>query len=239
MPLRIRAAQPVLGALVARSRGALADALAVLVPVTCAGCGAPDRAVCDACRRDLEPAVRRLIRAGVEVWAAHEYDGAVAAMIGAYKDSGRTDAGPVLAFSLLAAVRVALGDVEAGPAIELCVIPATAVARRARGYAPVPRLLAAAGLRPARLLRIVRHRDDQAALGADARRMNAAGALAAVGGRVSGRRVLVVDDVLTTGATVAEAARALRAGGAEVVGVAVIAETPRRSPPPGQVAGLP
>ncbi|WP_308799662.1 ComF family protein [Agromyces silvae] len=233
MPLR----SSHLTAALCATRAAVGDALAVLVPVTCAGCGAADRVVCPACRCDLTPAVRRLERAGEEVWASHEYGATVARLIGAFKDGGRTDAGAALAESLLAATRAALGAAEPGPPVEICAIPGTFAARRARGYDPVPRLLAAAGLRPARALRIVRRRDDQAALGAEARRANAHGTLAAKAG-VLGRRFLVVDDVLTTGATIAEAVRALRAGGAEVVGAAVIAETPRRSPPPGHVARL-
>jgi predicted amidophosphoribosyltransferase len=234
---------------------AVHDALAVLVPVTCAGCGAPDRAVCAACRCELVPAVHAVERAGMRVWAAHRYEGAVARLIGAFKDGARLDAGRPLASALRAAIAAAVGDAASAPtdsrasaeawpareaqlargtppapALELCVIPSTRNARRVRGYEPVPRLLAAAGLRPARVLGAARQRGDQAALGADARRRNAAGALAATR-RLAGRRFLIVDDVLTTGSTVAEAARALRAAGGEVFGAAVIAETPRRAPP--------
>jgi len=57
-----------------------------------------------------------------------------------------------------------------------------------------------------------------------ARRVNVAGAFTVTRPReVAGRRLLVVDDVLTTGATVAAAARALRDAGAAVVGVLVLA----------------
>jgi predicted amidophosphoribosyltransferase len=85
-----------------------------------------------------------------------------------------------------------------------------------------------AGLRTARLLVTARATADQRGLDRDARRRNVAHALGARD--AAGLRVLVIDDVLTTGATLEEAVRALRAGGAEVVGAATIAATPRRAP---------
>ncbi|MGH7393219.1 MAG: phosphoribosyltransferase family protein, partial [Candidatus Rokuibacteriota bacterium] len=62
----------------------------------------------------------------------------------------------------------------------------------------------------------------QSDLGAEARRTNVRGAFRAAPA-VAGRHVVVVDDVLTTGATAAECARALRAAGARGVGVLVVA----------------
>jgi predicted amidophosphoribosyltransferase len=72
---------------------------------------------------------------------------------------------------------------------------------------------------------------DQSGLDVDARRANLGGALAVRRpALVRGRRVVIVDDIVTTGATAAEAARALTHAGALVIGVACVAATIRRHP---------
>lgn len=85
---------------------------------------------------------------------------------------------------------------------------------------------------PVTCVPVLRHRRrvaDQAGLGAAARSANLAGALQAIAPwRVQGRRVVVVDDVITSGATLAEAARTLQAAGARVTAAATVAATPRR-----------
>jgi ComF family protein len=77
------------------------------------------------------------------------------------------------------------------------------------------------GLPSERLLRRRRRTAQQAMLNMDARRTNVRGVFApAPGAKIAGRRVLLVDDVMTTGATLGEAARAL--GDAAVAAVSVL-----------------
>lgn len=109
-------------------------------------------------------------------------------------------------------------------------VPSTAKERRGRGY-DVPRLLgqgiwAAAGLplAPAQTLQKIRQTRRQVELDGEQRRKNLHGAFAAEPSRlVEGRAVLLVDDVTTTGSTLAEAARALRQAGAQRVGAVTLA----------------
>jgi predicted amidophosphoribosyltransferase len=212
----------------AAARRSTLDALALLVPVACAGCGRPDRSVCAECVAALHPAPRLAHRADVSGWAALDYADVAARVIGAYKDGARTDAAAPLAAALAASVAAALGGLLPG-SVEVCTVPSTRAAMRRRGYAPVDALLARCGIRPSRVLRPARARDDQAGLGADARRLNAHGALVARTD-LRGRRFLLVDDILTTGATLAETARAVAAAGGSVAAAAVLAQTPLRHP---------
>ncbi|MGP3686421.1 ComF family protein [Streptomyces sp. IBSNAI002] len=85
--------------------------------------------------------------------------------------------------------------------------------------------------RVAPVLRLRRAVADQAGLGARERRENLAGALEACPGGArltAGAGLVLVDDLITTGATLAEAARAVRAGGLDEGGgprAAVVAAT--------------
>lgn len=210
-------------------RTALREAGALLLPVDCAGCGAPGVAVCEECRDGLRPrVVRRMLDDGFEAVSGLVYEGAAASALRAFKQHGRTD----LARSLAPALRSALVEcaVASGRLVEAVPIPPSAASSRRRGYRPVELLLHHAGVAPLRALRWARQTADQRALDVDARGRNVHAALAAPCA-VEGRAVVIVDDVVTTGATLREARRALSQAGAVVLGAATVAATPRVLPP--------
>lgn len=210
-------------------RPAALDALAVLLPVECAGCGARDRSLCRQCRKALAPTVTRRdvgVGARLDVWAGLAYHGEVRAVLLALKTQQRVDTARALAPALAAAVRCAAAETGTS-GIEVVAIPGTRAAYRRRGYDPVRLLISRAGLGASRVFRAARPHAAQKKLGVSERDRNLRGTMR-LRTRVAGRRILLIDDVVTTGATLREAARVLREGGAEVVGAAVVASTPRR-----------
>lgn len=206
--------------------------LDLLFPPVCAGCRRLLRhpgplPLCSLCRpehQELPAALRRV--AGVE--AMHAYAGPLACAAAALKFDGQLElAGPL--GRLLAAA-----DLLRGPWDAVVPVPLHPWRALLRGYNQADLLarwtlhharrrpgITAAPLRP-RLLRRVRATAPQTAQDAAARRANLLGAFVA-GPAVAGRRVLVIDDVTTTGATLAACLEALRAAGAaEVAGLALL-----------------
>src|SRR6202000_211308 len=151
-----------------RIRTALLDALAVLSPVDCAGCGAPDRSLCDDCLRALTADVTpRRLGDGTTVFTALRYEGVVRRAVLALKESGRTDVAGALSVPFAAALaRVAQSGAE------FLGVPTSTAAWRRRGYGPVWVIAKRAGVRHAKLLRRVRSTASQKTLGADDRALN-------------------------------------------------------------------
>lgn len=237
-----RAAARVLDRAAVRVLDRLAEAAEVLVPVECAVCRAPGSGLCRGCRMLLRRSCARPFEASsaapllgpcLPVTAAGRYAHELATCLLAFKNGGRTDLAPVLAAGLATALRAAAPSWPPGPVL-LVPVPTAPSALRRRWFDPVLVLLedsARRGVLPAgsAVAGHLRHRGGagvlpapaQKRLGRAGRRARPAGSLRAV--VPAGARCVVVDDVLTTGATLAEAARALRAGGADVVGAVVLA----------------
>jgi predicted amidophosphoribosyltransferase len=232
--------------MVHRLAAPLVARLADLVLATeCAACHRPGTRWCARCdlalnRLELGPepvAVRPrpLPPRMPPTHAAVAYADPVRAAVSAWKDADRRDLvtvlGPVLERSVEAAV-LAAGWSE-GPVV-VVPAPSSAGAERRRGDAPLLDLAAWVAHRPGHsrvrvvpALHQVRRVADQSGLGISERRRNLAGAMAVKPmwhNVIRDRNVVVVDDVVTTGATLAEAGRALRRAGAlHVVGAAIAA----------------
>jgi len=176
-------------------------------------------------------------------WVAGPYDGHLRAAILGYKEHGclALDAalGSMLAIAVLALAR---GQWPGG--LRLVPVPSHRRSRRERGFDAVGRIAARAaqalvstGLDVAVSRSLVMARDyERHSAGSAAGRALVAGAFrgdpAGAGGvgREAGVGLIIVDDVITTGATVREARRALVAAGLDPIGAAAVAGTIRRSP---------
>lgn len=207
-------------------RGWWQDLTDLVLPTECAGCGAPRTVLCPRCRGALGGAGPRRVRpvpepAGLPVVrAAAPYAGEVRELLLAHKERGALALTGALGAALAGVVRAGL-RAGGGPVL-LVPVPSARWAVRARGHDPVRRMaLAAAGrlrragtsARVAAVLRQRRAVADQADLDARQRLDNLAGALEVTAGGaalLAGGRVVLVDDLITTGASLAEAARALR-----------------------------
>ncbi len=236
-----------LSAPAAGAMAALREAIAALprafegfaLPQRCPGCGAeadPAWLLCAACHaaiprlsyalcvhclaRGREP-VGCTRHAGHLVWPAWVYDERAARVVHAFKFAERPALAAALARDLAAALPPGLApDLVIG-------VPLHPARRRERGYDQaalladqLARVIGAPRLEGA--LARVRSTPPQSRLGSGARRRNLAGAFRVVrASAVAGRRVLLVDDVVTTGATLEAGLDALAAAGAEPVAAAL------------------
>ncbi|WP_327087354.1 phosphoribosyltransferase family protein [Nonomuraea sp. NBC_01738] len=209
----------------------------LVLPRRCLGCGVAGAGLCDGCldpvpaRREPSPAPPGL----PECWSAGAYTGVLRDAVIAYKERGLTALAPPLGEALAYTVATALPH-EHHRAL-LVPVPSSARARRGRGHDHVTGLATlavrrlGAGARVCGGLAHARRVADQAGLSATERAANLAGSLR-VTKALRGRPVppvVLVDDILTTGATLAEAARALREGGISPRIAVTVAATRRRS----------
>jgi len=229
------------------------DALADLVAgASCLGCHRPGRLVCPDCRGALPSSARLLAPDPCPVglaptWSCLDYDGLARAMVVGHKEHRMLALTEPLGDLLAVAVRAAAP--ARGPLL-LVPVPSRRATVRGRGHDPLwtVTLRAAAVLRQTggqaqavRLLAVRGRPDDQADLTAQQRAANLAGTLWCPSrllrrAREAGR-VVVCDDVLTTGSTVAEAQRALAAVGIPCAGIATVAATRRRHHAHSELSG--
>jgi predicted amidophosphoribosyltransferase len=204
--------------------------LDLVLPLECGGCGATATRWCEHCARALavrpgEPIlVSPRLDPGVPVFSLGRYAGVRREVILAVKERGRGD--------LVGRLGLVLGS-GLSRLVEWGILPTTVTvvpaptrrsAARRRGGDPVTRAALAAGVPGVEVVRALRMRAftrDSVGLSAGQRQANLAGRV-----RVTGSPrgdVVLIDDVVTTGATACESVRVLQTAGARVVAVLAIA----------------
>ncbi|MEV6013373.1 phosphoribosyltransferase family protein [Streptomyces sp. NPDC051976] len=222
-------------------RGWWQEITGLVLPVDCAGCGRPRTELCERCRVLIGGAAgsagARRVRPAPEpaglppVYAAGRYGDEVRAVVLAHKERGALG----LARPLGAALAAAVLRVGVAGRVLLVPVPSSQRAVADRGHDATARMTRAAAreLRrqgvPARAVGALRQRRpvaDQSVLGAAGRLANLSGAVEAAGGGAAllgVAPVVLVDDLMTTGASLTVAARAVAEAGGEVAGAAVVA----------------
>ncbi|MEZ0342654.1 ComF family protein [Mycobacterium sp. pV006] len=206
--------------------------LDLVLPLQCGGCGAPGTKWCPSCAEELavrldEPhVVTPRVDPGVPVLSLGRYAGSRRRAIVALKEHGRADLVPVLAEAL----KDALDQLLTWNVLDipLTVIPAPTrrSAARRRGGDPVARIAHAAaqhlpGVQVTPALHLKAFTRDSVGLSSADRQRNIAGRIRCVAPVIG--QAIVVDDIVTTGATATESVRVLQTSGTNVAAVVALA----------------
>lgn len=201
--------------------------LARILPVPCVGCGVPPDPLCPACRRQLAPAPLAPPPPSVDWWTAcWAYEGSAREVVARAKyRAGRAGLG-----ALVPDLVRAVAGAPTRPRL-VTWAPASRARRTATGVDHAEILARAVGRGLGLPVRRLFVRGADAAQTGRSAAERRAGPPVRVVGPVPAAIVLLVDDVATTGGTIANAAQALRAAGATGVFAATLTRTPARSWP--------
>lgn len=218
----------------------------LLLGSRCGGCGRPGATLCADCARRVAELRPRPYRPHPSppglplVVTGAAYEGIWPGLVSAYKEHQVWSLARPLGSLLWRALAELVIMTGVTGEVELVPMPSRGAAVRRRGLDTTAALARRVGRCAHRAgwavpvrhrLRFTRAVADQAGLDVAGRRDNLAGALAArpaPGGRGTTVEAVIVDDLITTGASLAEAARALHAVGRPVLGAVTLAATSRR-----------
>ncbi|MPY78676.1 MAG: ComF family protein [Actinophytocola sp.] len=208
----------------------LDQALDLLLPPVCVGCGASGAACCPGCLNLLASPSPLRCPSMAPAYALAGYRGVPRTLVLAYKERGRRDLAPVLGGLLAAALP--LLPLVSGDAAACCLVPAPSrrATARMRGGQHMLRLArhcasraAERGIRVsiAPALRLASDAKDAVGLDPATRAANLAGRVLPVPAALppAGTGVVLLDDVVTTGATAVACERALASVGVPVTAV--------------------
>lgn len=205
----------------------LKQLLNLVVPSRCAICEGQGEDLCLECCTSLNLGIREAQRGEVSCLVVSTYDESVSKLLVAFKDKSQASLAIYIAKFMLPALD-SFADYH--ESIYLVPIPSRNENFATRGY--VPSLLLTQNLvklspvrfRTLNCLSFIRNVRDQVGLDASARGENLRGSMKS-NQTLDGKVCVVVDDVITTGATVLEANRVLSVAGAVVIGALAFSAT--------------
>lgn len=209
-----------------RRRAGRAGFIELVLPRACAGCGAPGQLLCRNCRMILAQPPRRITpRADVlaPVYSCGGYGGPHREVILEMKERNNRAIRPHIAAVLRAALETLQARGEFSHRLVLVPAPTRARSARLRGGDPITQLCTASGFPTWQAVRLAPAMPDQSGLNRDDRLHNVRGNIQLVRPVPRGAEVVVVDDVITTGATLAATVDMLTFDGADVAGCVVLA----------------
>lgn len=196
--------------------------LDLLVPTKCLFCGHLGTRVCEDCEVALGSEPRLVYRDGLIGFSAMGYNENAKTLLRSYKELGESELAAVMAKTMVSLI----GCFEQVPAL-LVPMPSNRSSVRERGFNPAELLcreisLRVSGLRWSNVLGRLRETKDQSKLTPAERKSNQLGSMIA---KVGAGSVLLVDDIVTTGASMLAAKQTLEDAGYFVTGFVTFAET--------------
>jgi predicted amidophosphoribosyltransferase len=195
----------------------------ILFPVRCFGCSTLGIEICSRCRKQWHAHIYRSSFDGLAVYSAVSYSPVAKRIILAAKESGIKSADQLIAGAIIHSLKYFLKERELGLLVP---IPSRRSSNRLRGRDSLSEIVKAVSkeedIDSASLLTHNRRVKDQTKLTARNRHHNLHGALSLQEGAwaeiKANSNVILIDDLVTTGASLIEARRALQARGIRVVG---------------------